>query len=45
MKKRVEEVLDADDVERNDKGQIAIHGRTYWVWTSKIPGHPLKEGG
>ncbi|KAL9619791.1 MAG: hypothetical protein Q9160_005627 [Pyrenula sp. 1 TL-2023] len=45
VKKRFDDVLDADDVERNENGKIAVHGKTYWVWTSKIPGVPLKEGG
>lgn len=31
-----EEVLKGDDVERNEKGEIALHGWTYFAWTDKI---------
>ncbi|KAM0819353.1 putative Methyltransferase [Seiridium cardinale] len=29
-------VLDGDDVERNGKGEIAVHGVTYSAWTDRI---------
>ncbi|KAF2112373.1 methyltransferase [Lophiotrema nucula] len=29
--------LSGDDVERNEQGQIAVHGTTVLAWTSKIP--------
>ena len=45
VEKEFFEALKMDDVERNDEGKVAVHGGTYWVWTSKIPGRPLKEGG
>lgn len=31
------DAINAPDVETNDKGEIAIHGRTFSVWTTKIP--------
>ena len=34
-----------DDVEKNEKGEIALHGRTVAHWTTAIPGAPLKSGG
>jgi len=30
------EALKGDDVERNDKGEIAVHGRTFIAWTSRV---------
>ncbi|KAL1883891.1 hypothetical protein VTK73DRAFT_7679 [Phialemonium thermophilum] len=32
------EALQDNDVERNDKGEIAVHGVTYFAWTDKIYG-------
>jgi hypothetical protein len=32
-----EDALAGDDVEKNDKGEIALHGVTYLFWTSKVP--------
>lgn len=28
--------LKGDDVEKNEKGEIAVHGKTYYCWTSRI---------
>lgn len=30
------EALNGDDVERNEKGEIAVHGVTYFAWTDRI---------
>ncbi|CAJ2501157.1 Uu.00g040100.m01.CDS01 [Anthostomella pinea] len=30
------DAMHGDDVERNDKGEIALHGVTYFVWTDRI---------
>ncbi|KAH8889496.1 S-adenosyl-L-methionine-dependent methyltransferase [Thozetella sp. PMI_491] len=30
------EALQLGDVERNDKGEIAVHGHTYYAWTDRI---------
>ncbi|KAK9775779.1 putative Methyltransferase [Seiridium cardinale] len=34
--KLFKDVLDGDDVERNGKGEIAVHGVTYFAWTDRI---------
>ena len=34
--KRFEEVLRGDDVERNERGEIAVHGVTYFAWTDRL---------
>ncbi|KAI2638202.1 S-adenosyl-L-methionine-dependent methyltransferase [Xylaria nigripes] len=34
--KTFKEIIQGNDVERNEKGDIAVHGVTYSVWTSKI---------
>ncbi|RYP62409.1 hypothetical protein DL771_009744 [Monosporascus sp. 5C6A] len=35
-KKIVEDALNGDDVERNDKGEIAVHGVTYYAWADRL---------
>lgn len=30
------EALQSDDVQRNEKGEIALHGWTFFAWTDKI---------
>lgn len=30
------EALQSPDVERNERGEIALHGITYLAWTKKI---------
>lgn len=30
------QALQSDDVERNEKGEIALHGVTYFAWTDRI---------
>lgn len=30
------EAMQLADVERNEKGEIALHGRTFFAWTDKI---------
>ena len=34
--KRFQEVLRGDDVERNERGEIAVHGVTYFAWTDRL---------
>ena len=36
VRKRIFEALKGDDVERNEKGEIAVHGVTYLAWTSRL---------
>ena len=35
VKKQVAEALNGKEVERNDKEEIAVHGVTYFAWTSR----------
>ncbi len=37
--------MSGSEVEKNEKGEVAVHGRTIFCWTSSVPGAPLKEGG
>ncbi|KAI0018295.1 S-adenosyl-L-methionine-dependent methyltransferase [Xylariomycetidae sp. FL0641] len=34
--KLFKEAMNSDDIERNDKGEIAAHGVTYFVWTDRL---------
>lgn len=34
-----------DTAEENEDGKVAVHGRTFFAWTSRIPGQPLRSGG
>lgn len=45
VKTEVFEAMSDPDVEKNEKGEVALHGRTVLYWTSSVPGAPLKEGG
>jgi len=45
VKKQVLEALEGDDVEQNKQGEVALHGKAVWAWTTAIPGAPLREGG
>ena len=45
IKSKVFEAMAGDDAETNDKGEIALHGRTIAAWTTAIPGAPLRSGG
>jgi hypothetical protein len=36
VKKTVFDALKGEDVERNEKGEVALHGVTYLCWTSRI---------
>jgi hypothetical protein len=35
-RRMLKETLQMEDVERNDKGEVALHGATYFAWTSKV---------
>ena len=39
------DALDAADVEVDDQGRVAVHGHTFFAWTTRIPGEPLVSGG
>lgn len=32
-----DDAVNSDDVETNEKGEIALHGVTVTAWTTKIP--------
>lgn len=36
-KAEVAEILKRDDVERNENGEVALHGHTYFAWTHALP--------
>lgn len=36
VKQKVFDALKKSDVERNDKGEVAVHGVTYVGWASKV---------
>jgi len=44
-KTKVLEAMKAADVAKNENGELALHGRTYYTWSTAIPGAPLKSGG
>lgn len=35
VKRQVFEAMKGKDVERNDKGEVCVHGATYFAWTSR----------
>ena len=39
------DAINADGTVTDDQGRVAVHGRTFLAWTSKIPGEPLRSGG
>lgn len=39
------EAINSDDTPVDKDGNVAIHGRTYFAWSSRIPEGPLKSGG
>ena len=36
VRKRLFDALRGNDVERNEEGEIAVHGVTYMAWTSRV---------
>lgn len=39
------EFFKAIDTAEMKDGKVAVHGRTFYAWTSRIPGEPLRSGG
>ena len=37
--------LDEKDVQADEHGRVAVHGKTVFAWTTRIPGGPLRSGG
>ena len=44
VKTEVFEAMSGPDVEKNEQGEVALHGRTVLYWTNSVPSVPLKEG-
>lgn len=44
-RKKVLEATGAADIEKSENGELELHGRTYFAWTTAVPGVPLKSGG
>lgn len=44
-KTKVIEATEKSDAERNEKGELALHGRTVFCWTNAVPSDPLRAGG
>lgn len=44
-KEKVLEVTGATDIEKNESGDLELHGRTYFAWSTAVPDAPLKSGG
>jgi hypothetical protein len=36
VRNEVFEAMKGGDVERNEKGEVALHGVTYMAWTSRV---------
>ena len=45
VKEKVFAVLNAPDAEKNGAGELLLHGRGVYAWTTAVPGAPLKNGG
>ncbi|KAI4169130.1 MAG: hypothetical protein LQ343_005924 [Gyalolechia ehrenbergii] len=45
VKDKIFAAMNASSVEKNGNGDLPLHGRVFYAWTSAIPGAPLKNGG
>jgi len=45
VRKAFEESLKSEGTEVNEDGRFALHGRTVFYWTSRIPSEPIRSGG
>ncbi|KIW26196.1 uncharacterized protein PV07_09310 [Cladophialophora immunda] len=45
VRKTFDDSLRSEGTEINQDGLVAVHGRTVFFWTSKIPAEPLKSSG
>ena len=39
------DAINAEGTVVDEHGRVAVHGRTLFAWTSRIPGEPLQSGG
>lgn len=37
------DAIDAKDTRTDEQGRVAVHGHTFFAWTSKIPAEPLRS--
>lgn len=44
IKTKVMEATEKSDAERNDRGELALHGRTVFCWTNAVPSNSLNTG-
>jgi len=45
VKKTLFDALNSEETQTDEQGRVAVHGKTFFAWTSRIPGEPLKSGG
>lgn len=45
VKKTFDDSMDMESNKVDEAGRVAVHGRTVFFWTSKIPSEPLRSGG
>ncbi|KAK3167943.1 hypothetical protein OEA41_004389 [Lepraria neglecta] len=45
IKSQSDEAMAGAYVDKNERGELPLHGQTHFAWTTAIPGAPLKEGG
>ncbi|KAF7504304.1 hypothetical protein GJ744_002493 [Endocarpon pusillum] len=45
VKKEFFNAIDHKDVVQDGQGRVAVHGHTFFAWTSSIPEQPLRNGG
>ena len=45
VKKAFWKALDGEEVQTDKQGRVAVHGNTFFAWTTRIPGEPLRSGG
>jgi hypothetical protein len=45
VKKAFFDAINEKDLLEDDQGRVAVHGQTFFAWTSRIPGQPRRSGG
>ena len=45
MEEKFLEIARTADVKKNKDGSLELHGRTFFAWSTAVPGAPLKSGG
>jgi len=44
VKKIFWDAINAAETTMDEQGRVAVHGQTFFAWTSRIPGEPLSSG-